>query len=868
MRKLLLTLLVIGTIYAGETGKIAGTVVDATTGEPLPGANVVIVGTRMGAATDVNGFYFILNVPPGVYKLKATLIGYQPVVEESVIVRADQTTTINFKLKQTVIKAKPVVVKAKRPLVKKDVTASLITTDKQDLQKIPVETVSGVISMKAGVTTGPSGDIHVRGGRSGEVAYLIDGIPIVDPYLNGLAVYVPTNVIREMDLVAGTFNAEYGNAMSGVVNIVTDEGSSKFRGSVSGYTGDRLSNHTHVFENINKFDLFNDIDFRWSLSGPVLFRRNLTFYFGGRYLNSKGYLYGINYYLPTDTKYDLNHGHGDSSYVAMNPSTENLWNLKFTFRPTNSIKLSWTNLYTYYHYKSYIHSLKWEPLATPHHLKEAWQSILTLNQILSPRTFYSLKFSYYWTQFRQFAYNSYYCLGYLYPYWGYFVSAHQFRRGGVSTSWFKRYTRSYVFRFDITSQVTPVHMLKSGIMVTRYTIYRLSLNVTNPLVFPPTLPVNDTLYDVSQYVHHPSEFSAYVQDKMEFKDMVVNAGVRFDWFDPKWRIWVDDSAPSPMIWDTLRGPFPGFKKVKPKYQISPRIGIAFPISASGIFHFSYGHFFQIPPYYYIYRNSKLLWSKKPNRTILGNPDLKPQRTVAYEVGFKQALSENFGLEVIGYYKDVRDLLSTKLMPTYISGDHYMIYTNRDYANIRGVSFYLKFRNLGMFSGEIDYTYQIAEGSNSRPRDLFADLRHGYQPPKYMVPLDWDERHKINFVLTMSQPNDWSISLTGTYGSGLPYTPTDTTGQALMGGENSGRKPPTYNLDLSASKYMRYRNLRYTLSVKVYNLLDTMNELLVYTDTGRATYTHQTRATADPGYYIRPYYFSPPRLVKIGISMNF
>ncbi len=874
MRKLLLSLLFIGALFAGETGKIAGRVVDASTGEPLPGVNVVILGTTMGASTDLNGYYFIINVPPGVYSVKASIIGYTPVIQESVVVHTDQTAYVNFKLKQTVIKAKPVVVKAKREIVKKDVTASVITTDKQDLQKIPVETVTGIISMKAGVTTGPGGAIHVRGGRSGEVAYLIDGIPIVDPYLNGLAVYVPTNIIKEMELVAGTFNAEYGNAMSGVVNIVTDEGSNKFRGSISAYVGDRLSNHTRIFEHIDQFDLTNDKDIRWNISGPLPFKNKLTYYFGGRYYKTAGWLYGINYYLPTDTRYDtIIHGHGDGSYVAMNPETENLWNFKLTARPTSSIKVSLTNLYTYLHYKSYIHSLKWEPLATPHHLKEAWQSILSLNQILSPKTFYSFRLSYYWSQLRQFVYDSYYCLGYKFPYWGYFVSAHQFRRGGVSTSWFKRYTKSYVARFDITSQITHIHMIKTGVLFTKYDLYRFSMSVQKPDTTPPALPVRDTIGALDHYLHHPIEFSAYIQDKMEFKDMVVNAGIRFDWYNPKWKTWVDDSAPSPMIWDSTRGPFPGYKEVSPKWQLSPRIGIAFPISASGIFHFSYGHFFQIPPYYYLYRNSGFKWAESggrllTNRTIMGNADLKPQRTVAYEVGFKQALSDNFGLEVIGYYKDVRDLLSTKLVPTYVSGDHYMVYSNRDYANIRGISFYLKFRNLGMFSGEIDYTYQIAEGSNSGPRDLFADLRHGYEPPKYMVPLDWDERHRINFTITMNQPNQWTISLTGTYGSGLPYTPTDTTGQALRGGENSGRKPPTYNFDLSAAKYMKFRNLRYTLSLKVYNLLDTKNEILVYTDTGRATYTHQTRPTADPGYYIRPYYFSPPRLVKIGLSVNF
>ena len=867
--RILAVLALVGWACAGETGKIVGRVVDAQTGDPLPGANVYIEGTTLGAATDVDGFFMILHVPPGTYDVTASMVGYAPMTVKGVRVIVDLTTEVNFQLKPEAIEVEPVVVTAREPVVRKDETSTMIVTDRAELRTLPVEDVSQVISIKAGITQDPGGGIHIRGGRSNEVAYYLDGIPITDPYLSSQGIQVATNTIGQLELIAGTFNAEYGNAMSGVINVVTREGGPKLEGYVEAYSGDKVSTHTDYFPHVDRVNPLSNKHLRWSLSGP-LGRSKLRFFLGGNVVKDEGWLFGVNKYLPTDTQYDST-GNGDGSLVPMNPYEAYQVTGKLTLPLTSNIKLNFTGVFDDRYWREYNsigeHRLLWEPLANPHRFRRGYTGIVAWNHILSPTLSYSARVGYVYSQYRSFVYEDYYCPCYHFGYWGYFVSEHRFYQGGVSRSWFKRYTKNLTARLDLSWQATRHHFLKTGLEAIRTTVHRFSLYVTNPDTTPPALPIRDTIYDINQYTHHPVQYAAYIQDKMEFRDLIVNAGIRLDYFDPQWKVWNDDLAPSPMIWADTANPFPGYHQVDPKWQISPRLGLAFPISETGVFHFSYGHFFQIPPLYYLYRNSEFEWASKANRTVMGNADLKPQQTIAYEVGFKQAVGDHFGVEITGYYKDIRNLLATKLMPSLVQGDHYMTYINNDYGNVRGVSVYLKLRNLGHLSAEFDYTLQVAEGLNSAPRDLFADLRNGVEPPRKMVPLDWDERHRINATVSYTVPRSYGISLIASYGSGLPYTPTDTTGN-FRGEFNSARRPAHFNVDLHAYKEFHWAGKVLRVFAKVYNVLDRMNERYVYTDTGRATHTYMTRPTADPGYYKRPYYFSPPREVRLGLALNF
>ncbi len=168
---------------AGTTGKISGKVVDAETGEGLPGANVVVVGTMSGAATDLNGRFVILNLAPGSYALKASMMGFRAQTVQNVSVNVDLTTKVSFSLSTQILEmGEVVVVTASRPMITKDMTATQATVGADEIAALPVEELSDVVQLQAGVVRGRDGGLHIRGGRAEEFSYLVDGVALSDVY--------------------------------------------------------------------------------------------------------------------------------------------------------------------------------------------------------------------------------------------------------------------------------------------------------------------------------------------------------------------------------------------------------------------------------------------------------------------------------------------------------------------------------------------------------------------------------------------------------------------------------------------------------------------------------------------------------------
>ncbi len=281
--------------FAGTTGKLAGKITDAETGEPVVGATVLLQGTTMGAATDINGYYYVDYITPGDYTVTISAVGYQKVVVNSVPIKIDLTFTLNMKMNQEAINSKEVVVTAQRPLVQKDLTSTSVTVSSSQISKLPVESVVQIIGLQAGVVGG-----HFRGGRSDEVGYLVDGLTVTDPFNGSLPLQVANSSIREMEVISGTFNAEYGQAMSGIVNIVTQDGTQSFHGSASAYAGDYVTTHTDLFPNVGKLTTLRTRDYEFTLSGPSVILPELTFFATGRYYDDPGYLYGIRIYNTCD----------------------------------------------------------------------------------------------------------------------------------------------------------------------------------------------------------------------------------------------------------------------------------------------------------------------------------------------------------------------------------------------------------------------------------------------------------------------------------------------------------------------------------------------------------------------------------------
>jgi outer membrane receptor protein involved in Fe transport len=229
------------TVFAGTTGKLRGKVVNKKTKEAIPSVPVQIAGTTMGALTDANGEYMIINVPPMMYSIVVKAVGFIQVTAEQVEVTVDHTTVQDFTIEETAIEVTGYTVTAQRDLLKISETQNVRQLTAESIKNMPVTTVQELLSIQVGVVK-RGGQIHFRGGRSNEVTYVVDGVSIKDP-LGGLgavdqAMNISGNVIEDMQIIKGGFDAEYGNATSGIVTIATKTGSDVTTGHLAYYTDD------------------------------------------------------------------------------------------------------------------------------------------------------------------------------------------------------------------------------------------------------------------------------------------------------------------------------------------------------------------------------------------------------------------------------------------------------------------------------------------------------------------------------------------------------------------------------------------------------------------------------------------------------
>lgn len=991
------------TVSAGTTGKIKGRVIDAETGDPLPGANVFLEGTMMGAASDFEGHYVILNVKPGNYTLRATMMGYTPFRVENVRVNVDLTTEINFNLSSTVIQSgETVTIVAERPMVVRDLTATTAVVDADQIEALPVTEVTEAIELQAGLVRDAGGGLHVRGGRSGEISYWIDGVPVTDVYDGGTVVDVNKDMVQELQVVSGAFNAEYGQAMSGIVNITTKEGDNKFGGSFTTYAGDYISNHDDVFLNIKDFNPVAIRNIEGSLHGALI-KDKLFFYVNARHINFDGWLYGQRRFNPNavtfnasgvpteflrdvapeylddsrviDEENDLRaftyvlgtnatidsiitydnlpetiranpdsfqvyfdrvraihqNGKGDGKYVPMNWNRKIYAQGKLIYRITPTLKLSYNYILDDVDYQEWSgieneRDYIFNPDGAAKKFRLGQTHLWQMTHVFSAKSFYNIGVSYFAKGFQRYLYEDINDSRYVHPDFA-LQDPYSFKTAGTNNGRFERETKTWLIKADLTSQITKTHQIKTGIEFRRHDIFQrdftlrpiesqtqIDMVFDSPYIDTRVLP-DSTIY-ASQYRHKPLEMSAYLQDKMEFKNMVVNLGLRVDYFEPDGVILNDESDPTitnPIrpenryrdygtdgiadthdpdgsegngIWDqgepavTLaeRQTY-WYKDAEPKLLVSPRVGVSFPITERGIIHFSYGHFFQIPRFERLYQNPDFeLGEGTGNVGVIGNANLKPEHTISGEIGLQQQLSDDISMSLTGYFRDIRDLAGTRAEEIQIFGGsaRYSKLINSDFGFVRGIILALNKRFSEGWSASLDYTFQIAKGSNSDPEAARNALEGGSLPEVQLTPLDWDQTHTVNGSFSYGG-SSWGTSIIAQWGSGFPYTPrasADIT--SLL--NNSQLKPSTYNVDMRAFKDFHFGPGKATFFIRVFNLFDTQNEINVYDTTGRAGFTTEeqiARATNPQEivntldmWFNNARHYSEPRRVEIGMTYSF
>jgi len=853
-------------IYAGTTGKIAGKISDKSTGEALIGANILIVGTTLGASSDIDGNYFILNIPPGEYQIKASVISYSSFTIQKVRVSIDQTTKIDFELNPESIELGEVLVTAEKSIVRKDLTSTEETISGDNISMLPLEDVAAVVNLQAGVVDG-----HFRGGRGNEVKYLIDGVPVNDVYSGQSSLSAEVNSIEEIQVLTGTFNAEYGEALSGVVNQVTKIAGDKLDGNLSFYSGDYVSSHKDIFTNIDHISPTNVYNIKGNISGPVPGLENfMKFFFSGRYNYDEGSIYGQRIFNPSDSSnFSANNpadwyvgATGDKAYVPMNFNRRLSLQGKLALNVGGGKGIVLSGLYQDNKYRDYDHLYRLNPDGDYKKFQKSYLGIASYTLLLDNSAFIDFSFSGLRSEFKQYVYKDPLDPRYVDPNRKKDVSGNAFLTGGTQNWHFNHTTTSFTGKSDFTWQIDNINQIKTGIDLTyhnlKYEDFQIVIDATSN--FKPMIPAPGA-FNFNTYQANPYQFAYYIQDKVEIDYLIVNVGLRFDYFEPDGKYVKDPNKIN--LLDELQPPFPDSLLIsaKSKSQISPRIGLSYPISDKGAIHISYGHFFQIPPFENLYRNPNFripLTGDFPENigNTIGNADLEPQQTIMYEIGLQQALTDELGITITGYYKDIRNLLASEI---FIKNE------------------FRKFSKLiNSIGATVDYTFQIAKGSASDPNAAFNNAQSN--PPiesnKQLVPLDWDRTHSLNFTLTLGTPGNYIVSFIGRLGSGLPYTPA--LQNQRTGLENSDNRPAFYNVDFYATKFFELAGHQFSIYMKIFNLFDTLNEVNVFGDTGRAGDTLElTRnQTAPRGvntireFFTRPDFYSSPRQIVLGADFSF
>jgi len=809
------------TLSAGVTGKLAGTITDASTGEALVGATVLIAGTNLGAATDLDGKFVILNIPPGSVTIRTSYIGYESATISNVKIMLDLTTTVTIKLRQSTIDlGQEVVITAEKPMIQKDLTSSSAHMRRDEIEGLPVSDFSDVLALQAGVTD-QEGSLHIRGGRSNEVAFLIDGMYVHDPLLGRMITQINNDAIQEMSLLSGTFNAEYGNALSGVVNIVTRDGGVKHSG--------RLEVRTSEF-GVDRYADLGENRVNGNLGGP-LFTEKIRYFISGEQNNRDNYLpFG----------YEKNR-----TFFSK---------VSFNFFP--GLKFVLSNRGSKGERQGYSHSYKYIPEQYLKSRRNSWQTTLTVSHMLRPNLFYDARVSY----LEQDYYSgvdkdtSEYISTSDWEYLPNVGNSFEFWERADPLEMIDSQTKTADFKADLVWQAGKINEVKVGLQYKKHWLDLFS--IYDPKRNYPY--IND--YDIE-----PFEAAAYFQDKIEFPFLIINLGLRYDYFN----------ANATFREDPLNTQAT-FIQVKSRSQLSPRVGIAHPVSEKTKLHFAYGHFFQNPEYQYLFENNQ--YDLNVREPLFGQPNLDAERTIAYEVGVSHQFSDRIAAHLTAYYKDVTGLIGTRYFEAFMGNTGryvgYTVYINEDYANIKGFEINADVRPGKYLSGGLSYTFMIARGSASSETEQYP----GTEESTRLYFLNYDLRHNVNVTATFQIPKDEGPVLLGHHwlantdysvvlraSSGFPYTPS---GRDIgFVDKNSLRMPGRYSMDLEIGKeFSSIFQTRIRVFVEALNLTDHRNVLYVYGDTGEPDFTFEGGHSAE--WMNDPSNYGPPRSIRLGVGLRF
>jgi hypothetical protein len=936
---LIVTLLLFPAFVLAGTGKLKGKVFDKETKEPLVGANIALEGTTMGAATNVAGEYVIINVPTGEYAVKASFIGYATTRVSGVRINSDLTTERNIELSSEAVALQAIEIVAERPLVNKNATNAVRITTSEDIANLPVRGVNNIIAASPGVVL-QDNTVFIRGGRQDEVGFYLEGVSITNPMLGGRAVTLVQDAIEEIQVQAGGYNAEFGNANSGIVQAQLKSGTPKVKASLDyatdnvGFQGKKAAFDGNKRLGANWYG-YNELTA--TLGGPVLGER-LKF-FG---------LFNYNYQRDaTPQPYP-----GIDIGPVKDPITGDSLNLiypagalyknsvqRYTGTATLNVDLSPVSLrFT----GTYSSGLTFNPFTSrwPGNITNflnsdrverdlAWNGAVSgkLTHLLSSNTFYELSGGY----FFQFGQNEDPILGSNFYSYGDSVANAQAgfvwtRKANDPTGRFIRPATPTIFNFAFTPRGDPIanfqrfdrtnfsingafytqigreHAVKLGGEYARYTMRNFGLG--NEAAFalaglidqnnqlPAGDPLKQTLEEIMinrgvnnfgynstytkkldtddfQGARHPVFAGAYIQDKIEYSDLVINAGLRLDYINTANYAFVDEAHPELSIDKSTGAVIPsGLRKTSAFTGVSPRLGLAFPVSDKTVFHAQFGKFTQQSRLRDIYQGLYSTGSSLRGGFFIPAPvgfDVRPTRTTQYEIGFTQQLEDFASIDITGYYKDIKDQVLYDQVYSGTGSPYGSYYTlvNGDFATTKGIELKFNMRRVKRVQVNASLALQDARGTGSYPnsnRGIVGAPLDGVTifKPQYISPLEYNNsvRGSLNFDYRFGDNDggpilqNLGLSMLFNFNSGHPFTrgiggadlEGDARDRSPVEALNTSTTPWTFQVDLRLDKTIKFGALNANIYLFVINLLDTKNVENVFLRTG---------STDDDGYLSNP-----------------
>jgi hypothetical protein len=766
MLNILITLIIIN----GITGKIQGIVMDEATNKPIPYADVIILDTEIGTATDENGRFYILNVPSGTYTVEFSCIGYQIKHIKDVVVEIDRTVRLNVKLVESAIELSPITVTSEMPAVKKDYVGTTYIVRKTELAALPIDYTINLVTFQPAVARQDT-SIHVRGGRATEVQYMIDNVSIIDPQTGDPAINISKGIVDEIIFLPGGFDAEYGKAMSGVINIVTEHPLDKLSAKIYGKT-----------ETI------------------------MPFYYDFGYQN---YLSSI--HLPVSKRFkgfvsfDLMHTDDWNPRLFILPHKQrddySLYS-KWLYAPSGKLKLIVSGAQSRIQFDRYFSSDKFYKFHLDHYRSDMSRGNLqtvNVNYLPDSKKFFTLTLSRLFTRriygvreqkdygfFENFTFKAYQNLE-----WPRASNMNPFGTSYIAVICDGDYPEYQ----DKSSQLLTASA-KTILQLHKYHEIRGGFEYTLQNFDNFTYFVSDSLHQIiDDYEYQPKEFSIYVQDNVDYEGLYAKVGCRYDYFS-----------------SDIEG-------IKPKTSISPRFGFSFMVTEKFLFRANVGRYTQPPLYDYMYGYYNLLplpsylYKYYP---IVGNPGLEPEKTISYEIGLQGEITRNLNATVNTFYKDVSDLIGNRFITAWPRG--YFQYVNVEYANIKGIEWILEFAN-SIFTGKISYTLSWARGTSSYAGE-YADTSITRPATDYY--LDFDQRHRFFIQGIVNLPFKSQLYLFGYLGQGFPYTPPGPEGKYEE--INILRLPFQKQIDCVISKSFKLGSVKFKANIEVINLLDERYEI--------------------------------------------